>query len=147
MSATVAAVAPVDLTAAVPGARTLLVAYLDRLVEELAAYHVHFALLEAGPDADWHVRALQQFVGEGGWDDAATLAAHQRLVDETLGEDDGGADHRWARDAQAGTHSVHPDPSLPTRPRCRPCLTLPATSPTSTGSKSDDHGLFIGASV
>lgn len=35
------------------------------------------------------VRALQQFVGEGGWDDAAILAAHQRLVEETLGEDDG----------------------------------------------------------
>jgi SRSO17 transposase len=35
------------------------------------------------------VRALQQFVGEGGWDDAAILAAHQRLVKETLGEDDG----------------------------------------------------------
>jgi SRSO17 transposase len=35
------------------------------------------------------VRALQQFVGEGGWDDAAILAKHRRLVDETLGEDDG----------------------------------------------------------
>jgi len=35
------------------------------------------------------VRALQQFVGEGGWDDAVILAAHQRLVDETLGEEDG----------------------------------------------------------
>jgi SRSO17 transposase len=35
------------------------------------------------------VRALQQFVGEGGWDDAAILAKHRRLVDETLGDDDG----------------------------------------------------------
>jgi len=35
------------------------------------------------------VRALQQFVGEGGWDDAAILAKHRRLVDEDLGEDDG----------------------------------------------------------
>jgi SRSO17 transposase len=35
------------------------------------------------------VRALQQFVGEGGWDDGAILAKHRRLVDETLGEDDG----------------------------------------------------------
>jgi SRSO17 transposase len=35
------------------------------------------------------VRALQQFVGEGGWDDAAILAKHRRLVNEDLGEDDG----------------------------------------------------------
>lgn len=35
------------------------------------------------------VRALQQFVGEGGWEDVAILAKHRRLVDETLGEDDG----------------------------------------------------------
>jgi len=35
------------------------------------------------------VRALQQFVGEGGWDDDAILAKHRRLVDESLGEDDG----------------------------------------------------------
>jgi SRSO17 transposase len=35
------------------------------------------------------VRALQQFVGEGGWDDAAILTKHRRLVDENLGEDDG----------------------------------------------------------
>lgn len=35
------------------------------------------------------VRALQQFVGEGGWDDAAILAQHRRLVDESLGADDG----------------------------------------------------------
>src|SRR3982751_229227 len=97
---------------------------LAGLVEELAAYHAHFAplfqrreqrawaavylrgllvadvprkhvealalrLLGAGPDADRQVRALQQFVSEGGWDDAALLAAHQRLVDATLGEADG----------------------------------------------------------
>jgi SRSO17 transposase len=46
-------------------------------------------LLGAGPAADRQVRAMQQFVGEGGWDDAAILAAHQRLVDEPLGEADG----------------------------------------------------------
>ncbi len=46
-------------------------------------------LLGAGPGAEARVRALQQFIGEGGWDDAAILAAHQRLVDETLGESDG----------------------------------------------------------
>jgi SRSO17 transposase len=46
-------------------------------------------LLGVGPHAERQVRALQQFIGEGAWDDAALLAEHQRLVEETLGEDDG----------------------------------------------------------
>jgi hypothetical protein len=36
-----------------------------------------------------NVRAMQQFIGEGAWDDAAVLIAHQQLVAETLGEPDG----------------------------------------------------------
>ena len=35
------------------------------------------------------VRALQQFIGEGAWDDDAILVQHQRLVDETLGAANG----------------------------------------------------------
>lgn len=31
------------------------------------------------------VRAMQQFIGEGAWDEAPLLVQHQRLVDETLG--------------------------------------------------------------
>jgi len=46
-------------------------------------------LLGAGEGAERRVRALQQFIGEGGWDDNAILAEHRRLVDATLGEDDG----------------------------------------------------------
>jgi SRSO17 transposase len=46
-------------------------------------------LLGAGPDAARHVRALQQFIGEGAWDDDALLAEHQRLVAQSLGEADG----------------------------------------------------------
>jgi SRSO17 transposase len=46
-------------------------------------------LLGAGPDAARQVRALQQFIGEGAWDDAAILAEHQRLVADSLGEPDG----------------------------------------------------------
>lgn len=46
-------------------------------------------LLGVGPHAERQVRALQQFVGEGGWDDDALLAEHRRLVNETLGEEDG----------------------------------------------------------
>jgi SRSO17 transposase len=46
-------------------------------------------LLGAGPQAARQVRALQQFIGEGAWEDAAILAEHQRFVAETLGEPDG----------------------------------------------------------
>jgi SRSO17 transposase len=46
-------------------------------------------LLGAGPHTARQVRALQQFIGEGAWDDAAILAEHHRLVAESLGEDDG----------------------------------------------------------
>ena len=46
-------------------------------------------LMGAGPHAERQVRALQQFIGEGSWDDDALLAEHQRLVEETLGEEDG----------------------------------------------------------
>ncbi len=63
-------------------------------------------LLGAGPAADRQGRALQQFVGEGGWDDAALLAAHQRLVDETLGEADGGLIIDGSEVPKQGTHSV-----------------------------------------
>lgn len=35
------------------------------------------------------VRAMQQFIGEGAWDDDVMLAQHQRLVDETLGAANG----------------------------------------------------------
>jgi SRSO17 transposase len=46
-------------------------------------------LLGVGPHAAHQVRALQQFIGEGAWDDAAILAEHQRLVAASLGEKDG----------------------------------------------------------
>jgi SRSO17 transposase len=136
-----AVVAPVDLTPLLPVARTLTAADLDGLVEELAAYHAHFAplfrrpeqrgwaavylrglltadvprknvealalrLLGAGPAADRQVRALQQFVGEGGWDDPGLLAAHHRLVEETLGEDDGVLIIDGHETPKQGTHSV-----------------------------------------
>ena len=45
-------------------------------------------LLGVGPHAERQVRALQQFIGEGAWDDDALLAEHQRLVNKTLGEED-----------------------------------------------------------
>jgi SRSO17 transposase len=136
-----AAAAPVDLTPTLPAVRTLTAADLDGLVEELAAYHAHFAplfrrpeqrawaavylrglltaevprknvealalrLLGAGAGAANRVRALQQFVGDGGWDDAGLLAAHRRLVDETLGADDGVLLVDGHETPKQGRHSV-----------------------------------------
>jgi SRSO17 transposase len=46
-------------------------------------------LLGAGPGAARQVRALQQFISEGAWDDAAILTEQQRFGAETLGEPDG----------------------------------------------------------
>ncbi len=137
----VATIPPIDLLPAMPPVRTLTAADLDGVVEELAAYHAHFAplfrrreqrawaavylrglltadvprknlealalrLLGAGPAADRQVRALQQFVGEGGWADAGLLAAHQRLVDETLGEADGVLIIDGHETPKQGTHSA-----------------------------------------
>jgi len=63
-------------------------------------------LLGAGPGAERRVRAVQQFIGEGAWDDAALLVEHQRLVDETLGEDDGVLILDGSDFPKQGTHSV-----------------------------------------
>src|SRR4051812_43586685 len=64
--------------------RGLLIADVPRKNAEALALR----LLGAASGADKRVRALQQFLGEGGWDDRGLLAAHQRLVDETLGAAD-----------------------------------------------------------
>jgi SRSO17 transposase len=60
----------------------------------------------AGPAATRTVRALQQFISEGAWDDAALLSAHQDLVEETLGEDDGVFIIDGSDVPKQGTHSV-----------------------------------------
>jgi SRSO17 transposase len=63
-------------------------------------------LMGAGPHAERQVRALQQFVGEGSWDDKALLAEHQRLVNETLGEEDGVLIIDGSDFPKHGSHSV-----------------------------------------
>jgi SRSO17 transposase len=63
-------------------------------------------LLGAGPGAERRVRAVQQFIGEGAWDDAPILAEHQRLVEQTLGEDDGVLILDGSDFPKQGTHSV-----------------------------------------
>jgi SRSO17 transposase len=82
--------------------RGLLVADVPRKNVEAIALR----LCGAGAHARRTVRALQQFLGEGAWDDAALLAEHQRLVAETLGEDDGVLLVDGSDVAKQGTHSV-----------------------------------------
>src|SRR5258707_12763212 len=64
--------------------RGLLTADVPRKTVEAMALR----LLGVGQYAERQVQALQQFIGEGAWDDAALLDDHQRLVNETLGEED-----------------------------------------------------------
>jgi SRSO17 transposase len=63
-------------------------------------------LLGVGPHAERQVRALQQFIGEGRWDDQAILAEHQRLVNETLGEEDGVLNTLGSDFPKHGEHSA-----------------------------------------
>jgi SRSO17 transposase len=66
------------------------------------------ALRLGGPEAPAAnvVRGLQQFVGRGAWDDAPLLAAHRRLVAQTLGEDDGVLIIDGSDFPKQGEHSV-----------------------------------------
>jgi DDE superfamily endonuclease len=82
--------------------RGLLGAEVPRKNVEAMALRV----LGAGPGAERRVRAVQQFIGEGAWDDAPILAEHQRLVEQTLGEDDGVLILDGSDFPQHGTHSV-----------------------------------------
>jgi hypothetical protein len=63
-------------------------------------------LLGVGPHAERQVRALQQFIGEGKGDDDARLSEHQRLVEETLGEEDGVLTILGSDFPKHGDHSV-----------------------------------------
>ena len=58
-----------------------------------------------GPDLA-AVRAGQQFLGAGAWEDAPILARHQRLVAEGLGEPDGVVIFDGSGFPKQGTHSV-----------------------------------------
>jgi len=82
--------------------RGLLVADVPRKNVEAMALR----LLGAEDGADRRVRALQHFVGAGAWDDDAILAAHQRCVDETLGETDGVLIIDGSDVPKQGTHSA-----------------------------------------
>lgn len=53
-----------------------------------------------------NVRAMQQFIGAGAWDDGAILRQHQRLVDESLGEPAGVLIVDDSGFPKQGSHSV-----------------------------------------
>src|SRR5712691_4664743 len=60
--------------------------YLQGLMRPMERKSIEpMALALAGGD----VQAMQQFLGQGQWQDEAVLQQHWRLVDETLGEADG----------------------------------------------------------
>ena len=82
--------------------RGLLIADIPRKNTEAMALR----LLGAGDGAEARVRALQQFIGEGGWDDDAILAEHRRLVNESLGEADGVLIVDESAIAKRGNHSA-----------------------------------------
>jgi len=107
---------------------------IEGLADELIAYHAEFAgLYYRVEQAHWghtylqglmapieskaiqpmamaleggNIQAMQQFIGQGQWQDEKLLKKHWRLVNETLGEDDG----VWIVDGSGfpkkGEHSV-----------------------------------------
>jgi SRSO17 transposase len=109
-------------------------AEVEELASELVSYHAEFAdLYYRVEQANWgqlylqglmapipskpiqpmalaleggNIQALQQFIGQGQWQDEKLLRKHWQLVDETLGEQDG----VWITDGSGfpkqGKHSV-----------------------------------------
>lgn len=107
---------------------------VEGLLEELRLYHIRFSpLFRRQEQRRWsykylegllleipnkaiepmaerleggNVRAMQQFIGAGAWDDEAILKQHQRLVDESLGEPDGVLIVDDSGFPKQGSHSV-----------------------------------------
>lgn len=107
---------------------------IEALADELTAYHAEFAdLYYRVEQAHWgykylqglmlpieskaiqpmamaleggNIQAMQQFVGQGRWRDEKLLKKHRRLVDETLGEEDGVCIVDGSEFPKKGEHSV-----------------------------------------
>jgi hypothetical protein len=77
-------------------------------------------LLGAGPHAARQLRALQQFIGEGAWDDTAILAEQQRFVAEMLGESDGVLILEGSDVPKRGVHSAGVAAPMPRHHRLQP---------------------------
>lgn len=107
---------------------------IEALADELVEYHAEFAdLFYRVEQAQWahkylqglllplerksiqpmalaleggNIQAMQQFIGQGRWQDEPVLQQHWRLVDETLGEDDGVCIVDGSEFPKKGDHSV-----------------------------------------
>jgi SRSO17 transposase len=80
--------------------------YLRGQVADLERKTVEpMVLAVTGPDLA-AVRAGQQFLGEGAWEDGPILVRHQRLVAESLGEPEGIVIFDGSGFPKQGTHSV-----------------------------------------
>lgn len=107
---------------------------IGTLADELVEYHAEFAdLFYRVEQAQWaykylqglllplerksiqpmalaleggNIQAMQQFIGQGRWQDKPVLQQHGRLVDETLGEDDGVCIVDGSEFPKKGDHSV-----------------------------------------
>lgn len=63
--------------------------YLQGLLLELPRKSIEPMIIALRGTASNDIRAMQQFIGEGSWEDEAILERHWVEVDHTLGEDDG----------------------------------------------------------
>ena len=80
--------------------------YLRGQLSELERKSIEpMVLRERGKDIN-AVRAVQQFIGEGAWDDDRILERHQQLVAQDLGEPDGTAIIDGSGFPKKGEHSV-----------------------------------------
>jgi len=80
--------------------------YLQGQLSELERKSIEpMVLRERGQDIN-AVRAIQQFIGEGAWDDDRILERHQQLVAADLGEADGVVIVDGSGFPKKGDHSV-----------------------------------------
>lgn len=80
--------------------------YLQGLLSDLERKSIEPMVLARKGDDAAAIRAVQQFLGEGAWDDEAILARHQQLVADSLGEPDGIVLFDGSGFPKQGTHSV-----------------------------------------
>ncbi len=147
---------------------------VEGLLDELRAYHAYFSPLFARREQrgwglqymqgllsdlprksvepmalalpEGNVRAMQQFIGEGAWPDAAIVAAHQRLVAETLGQparcSPWGSRRRETRRLGNWRLSRRPHSTAARRPR-RPGPAWESRSHPQSGPRPLDRRLYL----
>jgi len=63
--------------------------YLHGLLQHLPNKSIETMMLHNNGDNPNSIRAMQHFISQGAWDDAAVLARHAQEVDKDLGDEDG----------------------------------------------------------